>query len=204
VPTRTDQPLHDPAATPTKIEAIALLAPAKRHVGRRSAARGTEDARTEGMMRGAGFPSVTWFQGLADAMAPERDARETLDPLELTLVVRVLYPEGHDRLIAVEFRDGRCASVTAPADLADVAGPHAVVLEGGYEAWKEMIEAIHAHGAADPEHTLDRLTRATGPLCLRALDDADGRLDLERFHHFRDHLQAFFDEAAAIGTGFVA
>jgi hypothetical protein len=156
------------------------------------------------MMRAAAFPSITWFQGLAEAMARDSDAGGTLEPLDLTLVVRVLYPEGHDRLIAVEFRDGRCGSVTAPADLADVAGPHAVVLEGSYDTWKEMIEAIHAHGAADPEHTLDRLIRGSGPLCLRALDDADGRLDLERFHDHRAHLQAFFDEAAAIDTGFVA
>jgi hypothetical protein len=155
-------------------------------------------------MPAAAFPSVTWFEGLAGAVARRGDGREALGPLELTLVVRVLYPEGHDRLIAVEFRDGRCVAVTAPADLADVANPHAVVLEGVHDAWKEMIEAIHAHGAADPDHTLDRLTQWTGPLRLRALDDADGPLDLERFHHHRAQLQAFFNEAAAIDTRFVA
>jgi hypothetical protein len=67
-----------------------------------------------------------------------------------------------------------------------------------------MIEAIHAHGAADPEHSLERLTRGAGRLRLRALDDVDGRRDLERFHHHRAHLQAFFDEAAAIDTRFAA
>lgn len=156
------------------------------------------------MKRAAAFPSVTWFQGLADALARRCDACEALDPLELLLVVRVLYPEGHDRLIGIEFRGGRCVSVTAPADLADVAGPNTVVLEGEHEVWKEMIEAIRAHGAADPEHTLDRLTHWTGPLRLRALDDTDGQPGLERFHHHRAHLQAFFDEAATIETRFAA
>jgi hypothetical protein len=154
------------------------------------------------MGRAAAFPSVTWFRSLADAMAGR--CGNGVGPLELTLVVRVLYPEGHDRLIAIEFREGGSVDVTAPADLADVAGPNAVVLEGTHEAWKEMIEAIHAHGSADPDHTLDRLTHVTGPLRLRALDDADGRPGLEHFHRHRAQLQAFFDEAAAIETRFSA
>jgi len=87
-------------------------------------------------MQAAAFPSVTWFEGLAGAMARRHDGCEALGPLELTLVVRVLYPEGHDRLIAVEFRDGRCVAVTAPADLADVANPHAAAALGAYRAMR--------------------------------------------------------------------
>ena len=44
-------------------------------------------------MQAAAFPSVTWFEGLAGAMARRHDGCEALGPLELTLVVRVLYPE---------------------------------------------------------------------------------------------------------------
>ena len=155
-----------------------------------------------GMRRLAAFPSVTWFQRLAEARAVHGSMDD--GPLDLTLVVRVIYPEGHDRLIAIEFGGGCRVSVTAPADLADVGGPHPVVLEGAHHVWREMIEAIRAHRGADPAHTLDHLTHRDARLRVLALDAADGQRAVERFHHHQASLQAFFDEAAAIETAFAA
>lgn len=155
------------------------------------------------IMRVAAFPSVAWFQGLADALATHAAlGTPSAGPVELTLVIRVIYPEGYDRLVALEFDGARPVTVTAPADVADVRGPHPVVLEGAHHVWQEMIEAIRANGGADPAHTLAHLTNDVERLRVLPLDDEEAPGDLERFQAQRDRLQAFFDEAAAVDTRF--
>src|SRR5262249_7358031 len=71
-------------------------------------------------------------------------------------------------------------------------------------AWKEMIESIRTHGAADLTHTLNYLTLPDWPLRLVAVNEEEGQLDIDRFYRYQESLQAFFDEAAAVETRFAA
>ena len=149
------------------------------------------------------FPSIAWFQRLADAMAAQPEKYRKLGPLDLTLIVRVVYPGGSDQRYALEFDGTRCVAITQLRGLA-VRGRHPVVLEGDYAAWKEMIESIRAHGRADLTHTLNYLTLPEWPLRLVAADEAEGQLDVDRFYRYQESLQAFFDEAAGVETRFAA
>jgi hypothetical protein len=150
------------------------------------------------------FPSVAWFQGLADAMADQPEKYRKLGPLDLTLVVRITHRTGHDDCYALEFDGTRCTNVTQLRTAAEVRGRHPVILEGDYDAWKEMVESIRAHGGADLTHTLNYLTLPDWPLRLIAVDEVEGQLDVDRFYRYQESLQAFFDEAAAVETRFAA
>jgi hypothetical protein len=85
--------------------------------------------------------------------------------------------------------------VTLLAASAPIPGKHPVVLEGEIEAWKEMVENIQAHGAADLTHTLNYLTLPDWPLRLVPAS-AEGQLDVDRFYRYIETLQEFFNEAA--------
>jgi hypothetical protein len=155
-------------------------------------------------MTASTFPSVAWFQGLADAMAAQPEKYRKLGPLDLTLVVQITHRTGDDECYALEFDGTRCVVVTRLGSAAEVRGRHPVILEGDYEAWKEMVESIRAHGGADLTHTLNYLTLPDWPLRLIAVDEAEGQLDVDRFYRYQESLQAFFDEAAAVETRFAA
>jgi hypothetical protein len=101
------------------------------------------------------FPSVAWFQRLADAMAAQPEKYRKLGPLDLTLIVRVVYPNGSGQVHALDFQGTRCVAITSLPSASTVRGRHSVILEGDYAAWKEMIESIRAHGGADLTHTLN-------------------------------------------------
>jgi hypothetical protein len=150
------------------------------------------------------FPSVAWFQRLADAMAAQPEKYRKLGPLDLTLIVRVVYPNGSGQVHALDFQGTRCVAITSLPSASTVRGRHSVILEGDYAAWKEMIESIRAHGGADLTHTLNYLTLPDWPLRLVAVDEAEGQLDVDRFYRYQESLQAFFDEAAAVETRFAA
>src|SRR5262245_47594167 len=156
------------------------------------------------------FPSVAWFQRLADAMAAQPEKYRRLGPLDLTLIVRVVYPDGTDECHALEFDGARCVAITRLTAASAVRGRHPVILEGDYAAWKEMLESIRTHGGADLTHTLNSLTLpnhpslADSPLRLVAVNEEEGQLDVDRFYRYQESLQAFFDEAAAIQTRFAA
>ena len=150
------------------------------------------------------FPSVAWFQRLADAMAAQPERYRKLGPLDLTLIVRVVYPDGTDQRHALEFDGVRCVAITHLAGASGVRGRHPVILEGDYAAWKEMIESIRTHGAADLTHTLNYLTLPDWPLRLVAVNEEEGQLDVDRFYRYQESLQAFFDEAATVETRFAA
>src|SRR5262245_48896201 len=103
------------------------------------------------------FPSVAWFQALADRMAAAPERYRRLGPLDLTLVPRIVYPDGGTELYELAFQGFGCA-VHRIATTAEVRGPHPVMLEGDVGAWIEMIDTIQAHGGADLTHTLNYLT----------------------------------------------
>lgn len=148
------------------------------------------------MMSSLSFPSAAWFQHLADRMAASPERYRRLGPLDLTLVPRIVFPDGGTELYEIEFRGFGCAAVRRLATTADVRGAHPVMLEGDYTAWVEMIEDIRAHGGADLSHTLNYLTLPDWPLRIVPLDDSAGQLDADRFYRYIESLQEFFNEAA--------
>ena len=150
------------------------------------------------------FPSVAWFQRLAEAMAAQPEKYRKLGLLDLTLIVRVVFPDGRGDCTALSFEGTRCTSVARLEQPSDVRGRHPVIIEGDHAAWKEMIASIRAHAGADGTHTLNYLTLPDWPLRLVPVDEAGGQLDVDRFYRYQESLQAFFDEAAAVETRFAA
>jgi hypothetical protein len=148
------------------------------------------------------FPSVGWFRALADRMAAAPERYRKLGALDVTLVPRITFPDGHAETFSLAFAGNRCRAVER-LERGTGDGRHPVVLEGEYAAWREMIENIRRHGHADLEHTLNYLTLPDWPLRLVAVSD-DGQLDVDRFYRYNETLQEFFDEAAHVETRFVA
>jgi hypothetical protein len=152
----------------------------------------------------APFPSVAWFERLADRMAGQADKYTRLGTLDITLVPRIVFPDGHAELYSLSFQCYACERVEHPGSVGEIAGRHPVIMEGEYAAWKEMVENIRAHGHADLQHTLNYLTLPDWPFRLSPVDEGEGQLDVDRFYRYNESLQAFFDEAAAVETDFAA
>ena len=155
-------------------------------------------------MTAVDFPSVAWFRRLADAMAAAPERYRRLGPLDLTLVPRIAMPDGRTRTFVLVFQGFGCVSVDEVPAAGAGCGPHPVALEGEYEAWREMVDSIRTHGAADLRHTLNFLTLPDWPLRLVALDETAGQLDADRFYRYIESLQEFFNEAARVETRMAA
>ena len=149
------------------------------------------------------FPSVGWFRALADRMAASPEKYRKLGALDLTLLPRITFPDGHAELFSLAFEGNRCRAVERVERPDAIGARHPVILEGEYAAWREMIENIRRHGHADLNHTLNYLTLPDWPLRLVAVGE-DDQLDVDRFYRYNETLQEFFDEAARVETRFVA
>ena len=150
------------------------------------------------------FPSAEWFRALADRMAAQPEKYRKLGVMNLTLAPRISFPDGREMLFSLEFDGNRCRAVRRVDGPATLGGRHAVILEGDYGAWREMIENIRVNGQADLQHTLNYLTLPDWPLRLVAVDEDVGQLDVDRFYRYNETLQEFFDEAARVDTRFIA
>lgn len=148
------------------------------------------------------FPSAEWFRALAERMAVQSEKYAKLGTMDITLVPSIVFPDGTTELYSLAFQRYGCTRIDTPASRAAITGPHPVVVEGDYAAWKEMVESIQTNGQADLQHTLNYLTLPDWPLRLAAVDDSEGQLDVDRFYRYNESLQAFFDEAAEVETEF--
>lgn len=137
------------------------------------------------------FPSEEWFAALQRAADEDPARYRRLGTVDLVLVARIDMPTGAPELYEVTFAAYRCTRVRRLSRLADAA-PGAVVLEGPYDVWREMVESIERHGKADLAHTLNTLTLADFPMRVTAAN----QLDVDRFYRYQETLQEFFDEAA--------
>src|SRR5579875_1031510 len=119
------------------------------------------------------FPSTAFFLALRDAMRSEQGRFQRLGFFDATLGVRVL-PDGPG---------------APPVD-------HTVdfVLEGPLAAWRDMLDTIHALGAADTAHSINTLTHFGERLRVR-YDDPNGH---DKLYRFAESIQQFFDLAARI------
>jgi hypothetical protein len=137
------------------------------------------------------FPSVAFFEALQTEMRAERERFARLGFFDTTFGVRVL-PDGGgpaaDFVLAFEVFD--CVRIAPGAD----DGAVDFVLEGPLAAWRDMLDTIHALGAADTAHSLNTLTHFGERLVLR-YDDPDGH---DKMYRFAQSVQEFFDLSARV------
>lgn len=106
------------------------------------------------------FPSLAFFEALRDEMRAARDRFGRLGFFDTTFAVRVLDGDGgalFEATLAFEVFD--CVAVREGVE----ADPD-FVLEGPLSAWREMLDTIHALGAADAAHSINTLTQRASVL----------------------------------------
>jgi hypothetical protein len=141
------------------------------------------------------FPSVAWFERLAEEMARNRALHEHLGYVDCVAQFTVLDggPGGSRWSAQVTFEELGVTSVREvdrPED-ADF------VLEGSLETWREMIDNVAGGGGRpDLTHTLNYLSLLGTPMCVRSSDPV--RRDL--FFRFNQSFQEFFNASAAFAT----
>lgn len=142
------------------------------------------------------FPSVQWFEELRAAAGSDLERLKRLGTVDLTLVVKIDFAT-HSKFYQIKFTGYRCIEVRELGDLA-ASAPDAVIIEGPYQTWRDMIESIQANGHADLQHTLNTLTLYDTPLRVTA----HNQLDTDLFYRYQQNLQEFFDSAAKLTTYF--
>lgn len=136
------------------------------------------------------FPSTEWFQALADRANGDPEFRK-FGTIDTEMGVEV-----GDALWKVVFEAFEVTEV-APTT-AEAAADLDFVLSMPAAGWREMLENIREHGAADLDHTLNTLDLNNPENFARGVDYH--RRD--KFYRFNQTLQDFFDGAAALETSF--
>ena len=144
------------------------------------------------------FPSLAWFERLAEIMNANRARQEQLGYVDCTAAfcvtdggaggqpwtVQVIFEE----FAAIDVRE--VGSSDHPADF---------TLEGSLATWREMIESIACgRGRPDLDHTLNRLSHFGTPI--RVVGDDPLRRDL--YFRYNQSLQEFVNASASFTTTF--
>jgi len=138
------------------------------------------------------FPSLAFFEALQREMRAERERFSRLGFFDTTFGVRVL-AEGGGRPMAEFVLAFEVFDCVGTRDGLGGAEPD-FVLEGPLAAWREMLDTIHALGAADTAHSLNTLTHFGEGLRVR-YDDPDGH---DKLYRFAESIQEFIDLSARI------
>jgi hypothetical protein len=145
------------------------------------------------------FPSVAWFQRLADLMNANRARQEQLGYVDCIAEFAVTDGGDSGGRFAVQVTFGEFAATDVRT--ADPGHPgHAdFMLEAPLAVWRAMIASIAAgHGRPGLEHTLNRLSHLGTPM--RVVSDDPLRRDL--FFRYNQSLQEFVNASAAFPTRF--
>jgi hypothetical protein len=136
------------------------------------------------------FPSVEWFQAVADLVNQDEEYRK-LGYCDAEVGIEV-----GDRLFELTFESFEVTNVreVTPATAGDL--DFTLVLPP--DQWRAMIENIKQHGRAELEYTLNSLDLATAEEFARA--DDYYRRDL--FYRLNQSFQHFFDTSSKIETEF--
>jgi hypothetical protein len=137
------------------------------------------------------FPSVAFFEALQREMRAERERFTRLGFFDTTFAVRVLPDKGGaaaEFVLAFEVFDCVRVATGVPEGEVDF------TIEGPLAAWRDMLDSIHALGAADTEHSINTLTHFGERLRVR-YDDPDGH---DKMYRFAESIQEFLDLAARI------
>jgi hypothetical protein len=136
------------------------------------------------------FPSVEWFDTMRN-MVNSDEAYRRLGTVDARVGIKV-----GDELYELTFEAFECVAVREieERELRDLD----FWLEQSPDEWREMIQNIKQHGAADLSHTLNTidLTRPDG--FARSFDG----YRRDAFYRFNQSLQQFFDSSAKIETQF--
>ena len=137
------------------------------------------------------FPSRAFFEALGDAMRAERERFSRLGFFDTTFGVRISPDDGGEPAeFALRFEVFDCVRVVE--GLAGVETDF--VVEGHFGAWRDMLDTIHALGAADTVHSLNTLTHFGEALQVR-YDDPDGH---DKMYRFAESIQEFLDLSARV------
>jgi hypothetical protein len=136
------------------------------------------------------FPSVEWFSAIKDIVNNDPAFRQ-LGTVDAVVGVKV-----GSKIFELTFEAFECTNVREAGenDLRDMD----FWLEQSYDQWKEMLENIKQHGAADLSHTLNTIDLNI-PEGLARSHDGYRR---DAFYRFNQSIQDFFNAAAKIDTQF--
>jgi hypothetical protein len=135
------------------------------------------------------FPSVAFFEALQREMRAQRERFARLGFFDTTFGIRVLVDGRASAEFALSFEVFDCVRVRE-----GLAGEIDFVVEGPLAAWREMLDTIHALGAADTAHSLNTLTHFGERLRVR-YDDPDGH---DKMYRFAESIQEFLDLSARV------
>jgi hypothetical protein len=138
------------------------------------------------------FPSVEWFNAIKDVVNADPKFRQS-GTIDVVFGVKV-----GEQIYEITFEAFECtgARQASEADLPNMD----FWLEQSFDAWKDMIDNIKAHGGADLSHTLNTvdLTRPEG------FAQAHDGLRRDAFYRFNQSIQDYFDASAKIDTQYKA
>jgi hypothetical protein len=140
------------------------------------------------------FPSVEFFQDLAERMQADRTTFEKLGYCDTRMGVAI--PGTATRCFALNFEVYECTDVQEIEQGAT--GGLDFVLEADADVWREMLEAIREHDGADAPHTLNTLSHL-GDRMRVAYEDPEGH---DKFYRFMASIQAYFDLARDVELEF--
>jgi len=145
------------------------------------------------------FPSVAWFQRLADLMKQDRARHEKLGYVDCIVQFTVVDggPTGGPWAVQVLFDEFEATDVREAdredAERADFA------LEATLATWREMIMSIaRGGGRPDLEHTLNYLSHPGTPIYVRS----DDPLRRDMYFRFNQSLQEFVNASGSFHTSF--
>jgi len=138
------------------------------------------------------FPSVEWFNAVKDLVNNDPAFRQ-LGTVDTTVGVKV-----GNKIFQLTFEAFECTGVREAGanDLRDMD----FWLEQSYDQWKEMLENIKQHGAADLTHTLNTIDLSMPEGFARSHDG----YRRDAFYRFNQSIQDFFNASAKIDTQFAS
>ena len=140
------------------------------------------------------FPSVEFFRVLQRSMNDNPDKFRALGFTDSRAVFAVRADDElkSDRYFGAVFEVYDCTEI-CELEAGEVEGfDPDWILEADCADWREMIANIRAEGAADSDHTLNRLSLLGHPFRIHGADQT--RVDV--FHRQQLSYQEFFDQAS--------
>ena len=136
------------------------------------------------------FPSTDWFNAIREIVNNDPNFRQ-LGTVDATVGIRV-----GSKLYELTFEAFECTGVREAGenDLRDMD----FWLEQSYDQWKEMLENIKKHGAADLTHTLNTIDLNMPEGFARSHDG----YRRDAFYRFNQSIQDFFNASSKIDTKF--
>ena len=134
------------------------------------------------------FPSVEWFNTIKDIVNNDPNFRQ-LGTVDAVVGVKV-----ENKIYQLTFEAFECTNVRegSDSDLRDMD----FWLEQSYDQWKDMLDNIKKHGAADLSHTLNTIDLNIPEGLARSTDG----YRRDAFYRFNQSIQDFFNASAKIDT----